>query len=420
MTAPRTYLAPPTADTEQLRAAFKPVFDKIAEGSAERERGRVFPREQVRWLIDARFAALRIPVGRGGFGASLRQVFGLLADLGAADANVAHVWRNHLAFVEDRLDAPVSPAGDRWIERLLAGEFVGGGWTEADNGTLDNIKTHLVKTDGQWEITGRKFYATGSLYADWLDVLGAGPDGTPLTALVRVDQPGVELIDDWQGFGQRTTASGSANYTGARIEDENVIPLAERSPSLAPFYQLAMLAVLAGITSAALRDGIAALRARKRNYRHALTPVPVEDPQLLAVLGRISALSFGAHAALGAASSRLDRVAAARIAGANPAAVSDLLIEASVATSQAQVVIIDAALEAATIVFDALGASGTYESLRLDRHWRNARTLASHNPRVYKERIIGDWLVNGADPVAAAAGARRPAGGEVPANVQGS
>ena len=34
MTAPRTYLAPPTADTEQLRAAFKPVFDKITEGSA--------------------------------------------------------------------------------------------------------------------------------------------------------------------------------------------------------------------------------------------------------------------------------------------------------------------------------------------------------------------------------------------------
>jgi alkylation response protein AidB-like acyl-CoA dehydrogenase len=90
----------------------------------------------------------------------------------------------------------------------------------------------------------------------------------------------------------------------------------------------------------------------------------------------------------------------------------------------AQIVIIDAALEATTIVFDALGASGTHENLRLDRHWRNARTLASHNPRIYKERIIGDWAVNGANPIAAAglpAGPGATAGtAAAPANVQGS
>lgn len=412
MTAHSTYLTPPTADTGHLRATFQPVFDKIAQGSAEREQGRIFTRDQVRALIDAGFATLRIPAGRGGFGASLRQVLELLALLGAADANVGHIWRNHLAFVEDRLSAPASPANDRWIERLLAGEFVGGGWTEADNGTFDNIKTRITRAGDHWEITGRKFYPTGSLYADWLDVLGLGPDGAPLTALVRVDQPGVELIDDWPGFGQRTTASGSANYSQARIDEGDLIPLAERNPSLASFYQIAMLAVLAGIVSAALRDGIAALRARKRNYRHALATVPTDDPQLLQVLGRISALSFGAHAALDRAAAALDLVADARIADAGAAALEDLLIRASIATSQAQIVIIDAALEATTIVFDALGASGTYETLRLDRHWRNARTLASHNPRIYKERIIGDWLVNGANPVTATSGfAAKPGAG---------
>ena len=75
----------------------------------------------------------------------------------------------------------------------------------------------------------------------------------------------------------------------------------------------------------------------------------------LQVLGRISALSFGAHAALDRASSGLDRFAAARIAGEGKAALQDLLIKADIATSQAQIVIIDAALEATTIVFDALG-----------------------------------------------------------------
>jgi hypothetical protein len=37
--------------------------------------------------------------------------------------------------------------------------------------------------------------------------------------------------------------------------------------------------------------------------------------------------------------------------------------------------------------------------VHLDRHWRNARTLASHNPVVYKPRIVGDFLVNGTAPV---------------------
>ena len=422
------FLAPPTADTDELSAKFQPVFDRIAEGNVERERDRVFPHDQVRWLIEAGFARLRIPVERGGLGASLQQTFGLLADLGAADANVSHVWRNHLAFVEDRLNASRTPGNERWLGRLLAGEFVGGGWTEANNGTLDDIKTHLSQTDGRWEITGAKFYATGSLYADWLDVLGAGPDGTPLTALVRVNQPGVQLTDDWPGFGQRTTASGSASYDHAEVDPDGLIPLAERNPYLGPFYQIAMLAVLAGIAAATLHDGIAALRQRKRNYRHALAKVPTDDPQLLQVLGRVSALSFGARAALDHASSSLDRVVATRIAG-DDSVLRDRLIEANIASSQAQIVIIDAALEAATIVFDALGASGVSDVLGIDRHWRNARTLASHNPRIYKERLIGDWLVNGADPIAAQAGRSAGSGGTPVAgaptppaavNVQGS
>lgn len=45
------------------------------------------------------------------------------------------------------------------------------------------------------------------------------------------------------------------------------------------------------------------------------------------------------------------------------------------------------------------GASAVSEELGLDRHWRNASTLASHNPVVSKARILGDWLINGKDPV---------------------
>ncbi|MBB2741780.1 UNVERIFIED_ORG: alkylation response protein AidB-like acyl-CoA dehydrogenase [Microbispora rosea subsp. rosea] len=386
-----------TADIEELRERFRPVFEKIAEGNLEREKGRIFPHEQVRWLIDARFGAVRIPRELGGFGASLWQAFDLLRELGAADPNVAHVWRNHLAFVEDRLNAPRSTATDTWIERFLNGEFVGGGWTEANNGTYANIQTKLVPEGDHWLLTGAKYYATGSLYADWLDVLAVNPDGVPTTALVKADQPGVSLVDDWRGFGQKTTASGSANYSRARVDGDHLFPATDRFAYQGLFYQTALLAILAGITEATLRDGIAALKARKRNYGHGLAQNAGDDPQLLQVVGKVSADAFGAQAALSASTPTLDEIAHARIAG-DEEAVKRALLDGHVATTRAQLVIIDAALRATTVVFDALGSSGVSEDLLLDRHWRNARTLASHNPRVYKERILGDWHVNDADP----------------------
>src|ERR1035441_3414395 len=182
MSTTATYLKVPTARLDDLRARFRPLFGRVAEGNLERESSRAFPHEQVRWLIDAGLGVVRIPEEHGGLGASLEQTFVLLADLGEADANVSHIWRNHLAFVEDRLNAPVTDGNDTWIKRFLAGAFVGGGWTEAHNGTLANIATTVSTEDDHWVVSGAKFYATGSLYADWLDVIGRGDDGDLWTA----------------------------------------------------------------------------------------------------------------------------------------------------------------------------------------------------------------------------------------------
>jgi alkylation response protein AidB-like acyl-CoA dehydrogenase len=400
MTSLATYLRGPTASTHKLRARFGPLFEGIAEGNVERERSRTFPHEQVRLLNDAGFGTVRIPEEHGGLGASLEQTFALLADLGEADANVSHIWRNHLAFVEDRLNARVSDTNDTWIKRLLTGAFIGGGWTEANNGTLANIATTITAEGDHWAVSGAKFYATGSLYADWLDVIGRGDDGELWTAVVRADAEGVTLVDDWKGFGQRTTASGSARYDRVRAERGDVFPVAERFSYQPHFYQFAMLAVLTGIARAALRDGSAALKRRGRNYPQGLAETPSDDPQLLQVIGQVSADVFAAQAALEKAARSLDHIVAGKLdSDLDAQSGRQRLIDADVAVTQSQLVIIAAALQATTTVFDALGASGVSEDLLLDRHWRNARTLASHNPRVYKARIVGDWLINGKDPV---------------------
>lgn len=396
--APLSYLRPATADEEILVARFQPIFDRIAEGNVERERNRTFPFDQVQWLKDADFALLRVPQEFGGWGASLEQTFFLLSLLAEADANVAHVWRNHLAFVEDRLNARPSPANDRWFGRFRDREFVGGGWTEANNGTYAAIKTVVTREDDHYKVSGAKFYATGSLYADWLDVIGKGEDGALITTLVSRHQPGVVLNDDWPGFGQRTTASGSATYQDAIAHEGDVFPASERVVYQGHFYQTAILAVLAGITRAILRDGVKALKKRGRNYPQGLNEVAALDPQMLQVIGEISVRAFSAEAALRRAAGSLDLIAAAHAAG-DVTSRDSRALAGEVAVAQAQLSIIGDVLHAATHVFDALGASATSEETALDRHWRNARTLASHNPVAYKARILGDYLVNDVAPV---------------------
>lgn len=397
----------PAPQIEALRAHYRPILDTIAEGNLAREQARAFGYDQVRLLIDAGFSRLRIPVEDGGDGATLQQVFLLLADLAEADPNVAHVFRNHLAFVEDRLYNSPSVDSQVWLERFRRGDFVGGGWTEANSDSFTNVATRITTDGTTTRISGAKFYATGSLYANWLDVIGLDDDGHLVTALVARDQEGVTLIDDWSGFGQQTTASGSARYADAVVDPHGIFPVQDRFPYQGLFYQTALLSVLVGIGRAAFRDATAALRRRKRNYPLGLDPLPARDALLQQQIGHLAAKVFQASAALEVQAATLDVIADAR-ARRDDAGQAAALEAATIRTHEAQSVIVDTVLEITTTAFDALGASATAVPLGLDRHWRNARTLSSHNPRVFKERVVGDFYVNGTPPPAGLPNAAGP------------
>ncbi|BDZ51309.1 acyl-CoA dehydrogenase [Frondihabitans sucicola] len=383
---------PGDARYHELAALFRPIFARIGEDALRRERDGVLGREQLRWLTDAGFARLRTPVALGGFGARLSDLFLLLAELATVDVNLAHIWRNHFSFVEDRVHAGDDPRSAVWLERLGRGEIIGGGWSESGALTQSTIETTITPVDGGWSVDGVKYYSTGSVYATWFTVLAVDPEGTKVIALVRADQPGVEIGDDWDGFGQKLTGSGSVTYRAARVALDDAIPYESRYTYQSQYYQSVLHSLLVGIGRALLRDGVAALRARRRSHDNGTRAEASADPQILEVIGRVSALSFAAESALAQSALQVDRYVDSG---------SDADRQASwLAVAQAQSIITDAVLESATIVFDALGASGTSETIALDRHWRNARTLSSHNPRIFKLRLAGDALVNDADPTA--------------------
>lgn len=387
----------------QLKARFAPFFEQIAAGAAERDRTGELPYQAVSDLAAAGFGAVRVPESHGGAGATLPELFELFVDLAAADSNIAQALRAHFAFVEDRLVAEPGPGRDKWLARFAAGELVGNSWTEVGAVKVGEVITK-VSPDGEggFRINGTKYYSTGSIFADWLDTYAERTDtGKRVIAAVNRHQPGVELADDWDGFGQRTTGTGTSIFTDAIVSEEDLVDFDTRFKYQTAFYQQVLLAVLAGSAKAAERDFAADLKARKRTFSHAAANVAAEDPQLLQVIGEVSAAAFAAAATVERVSQALQgayETALALHQGAISVDEDEAANDAAeLASAQAQVVLTPLVLNAITHAFDALAASATSVSKNLDRHWRNARTAGNHNPWVFKARLIGDLAVNGTE-----------------------
>ena len=385
-------------DYETLAERFRPIFRQIGAGTVEREKARELPYEPIVWLKQAGFGAVRVPVEFGGGGASVGQLFQLLIELAEVDSNIPQSLRGHFAFVEDRLNAPQSAERDSWFARFVAGELVGNAWSEVGAVKLGDVITKVTPDNEGYLLSGTKFYSTGSIFADWSDGYAQRSDnGADVIAVTRARQPGVLHSDDWDGFGQRTTGSGTSTYDNVPVPATHVIPFEQRFKYQTAFYQLVLLAVLSGIGRAIERDVSREILDRKRIYSTGNADSVSADAQIQQVVGQISAQVYACEAATLRSAEPLQRAYVARF-GNDVHAEKDANIAAEIETAKAQVIVSELILRAATDLFNALGASGVSVNRVLDRHWRNARTVASHNPLIYKARIIGDWRINGTEP----------------------
>jgi alkylation response protein AidB-like acyl-CoA dehydrogenase len=389
----------------RLTQLFAPVYERIAAGAVDREGDRRLPFEQVEWLREAGFGRLRVPEELGGLGATFRELVEQLVELGRADSNLPQLLRGHVGFVESRLVHPDPVARERWLRVVADGALVGNAQSEQRSASFWENATRLTPDPlGEgWRLDGEKFYSTGSLFADWILTAATVDADTSATVLVRADAHGVTRVDDWDGFGQRLTGSGTTRFAGVHVPDADVEPYPNgqlAGTTLLAVYQLVHLATLAGIGRAAVADTVRFVGQRSRNLLNPAHPEPGDDPLVQQVVGRLAGASFAADAVTLAAADVVDEVHRRQLEGTATAADFD---RADVAAFSAQGQVIDLVLGLVTQLFEVGGASAVRERHRLDRHWRNARTLASHNPAIYRDRTVGDFVLNGTSPSAALA-----------------
>ncbi|ORA39290.1 acyl-CoA dehydrogenase family protein [Mycobacterium aquaticum] len=377
------------------------VLQAAAKGSAERDLTHEHPYELVQQLADAGFGRLRITQEYGGFDVDLPTLFALLAEAGQADSNLPQIWRGHFTTTEILRRETDAEVRRHWSKAIAAGIVFGNAQSEPaalvrgadDPSGWGALTTHIRRdSDGRRVVSGTKFYSTGARFADYIRTAALDEDGNRVFAVLSANHTGVAHIDDWDGVGQRQTGSGTTIFEEVPVEPHGDIGRdVSALRGLDSFVQIVHLANLAGIARSIVAETVDIVRARTRTGQHALTQDAASDPEVLAVVGTLYARRLTAETLL--------RHAAENLELAHHSGRETDYAEAYVETSAAQLGVIDAVLDAATIAFNAGGSSTVRTRVHLDRHWRNARTLASHNPIIYKPRVIGDYLVNDSRPV---------------------
>jgi SfnB family sulfur acquisition oxidoreductase len=366
---------------------------RIAPGAAERDRERRLPFEEVEQYSATGLWALNVPRAYGGPGAScatLGAVFGIVAE---ADPSIAQIPKNHF-YALDILALTGSEAQKAFFfQEVLAGKRIGQAASERGTKHAMDIKTRLTRTAGGLRLNGRKFYTTGVMFAHWIAVNAIDDDGRFVQVFVPRDNPGVEVIDDWTGFGQKTTASGTTELRDVPVDPDHVVSLqgAYEKPTLAgPVSQFLHAWIDAGMARAAIEEAIAFVNTRTRPWPDSGFERASEDPYIIQAIGDLKIRLFATEAALDRAAMRLD------LTSEQP--TEEEVAAASVDVACAKVLTTELAILAANKLFELSGASSTSEGFNLDRHWRNARTHTLHDPVRWKYNIVGDYFLNSVHP----------------------
>ncbi|MQB40994.1 acyl-CoA dehydrogenase family protein [Rhizobium sp. ICMP 5592] len=384
-------------DLAALLAKVPELAAEIAKEAARRDLERELPFEAFRLFREAGLGTLRIPVDLGGPGGSVVDYIEMIMAIGAADSNVAHALRSHFNFTEGLLLNPNTALDRTQLGRVLSGKLFGGAHTEQGTKRPGEVTARLTKSGDNYRLNGRKWYATGTAFSDFASFSARNEEDQLVGVLLPVDRKGITILDDWDGMGQRLTASG-----GVLLEDVEVLPHEISTRGLntlvgrhaSTLRQLHLAASMAGAVRGVLAEGTDYVRRQARSTAHSAAETANTDPFVQKILGEIAAGSFAVDTLIRESARALDRTVAAFSEG-DPEKLEAALIESALTTARTQIVTSQLALAAATNVFELGGGSATSRHLNLDRHWRNIRTVLNHNPLLHKARVVGDYYING-------------------------
>ena len=379
-------------------AAAREYAASIADGVIGRDRSGAVPVAELAALDASGLLAITVPREHGGPDLPATVLAEVVRVIAAVDPAIAQIPQSHFLFADVLAVWGTRSQQRRLFSDVLGGARLGGGLAERGGRHAQDLKTRLSGRGPAPRLQGRKYYCTGAITARWIGVSALDDEEHLVLAFVERGSPGLTIDEDWDVMGQRATVSGTMTLDDVRVDPALVIPY-ERAfqvpQQLGARAQLVHVAIQVGIAGGALRDAADFVRTRARPFfeaaRGGWAERASDDPHTIGRFGRLATRVRAAEALLASAAATLDEVTR------RPRDVGEAA-RGSVAVAQAKAFGSEVAAEVASDMFSLSGASATDERYDLSRHWRNARTHASHDPVDWKYHHVGNYLLNNVPP----------------------
>lgn len=380
-------------DNEALEAAHA-LAAVAREHAAKRDQQRKLPWSLIEAFTQSGLGSISIPREFGGPQVSYVTLAEVFAIISAADPALGQIPQNQVGILNLILNTATQAQKEQLFGSVLQGWRIGNAGPERGSKNTLDLKARITADGDAFVINGQKFYSTGALFAHWIAVKALNEAGKQVIAFVQRATPGLRVVDDWSGFGQRTTASGTVLLNNVRVDADLVVDnwRLNESPNIqGAVSQLIQAAIDLGIAREAIADTVRFVRERSRPWIDAKVERNSDDPYVIADIGKLSIELHAAEALLRKAGRVLDEVSASPV-DAQAAA------RASIAVAEAKVLSTELSLSASEKLFELSGSRATLAEFNLDRHWRNARVHTLHDPVRWKYHAIGAYRLNGTLP----------------------
>ncbi|CAM9237788.1 SfnB family sulfur acquisition oxidoreductase [Acinetobacter bereziniae] len=377
-------------DQQAINAAYQVADFALVERNI-RDQQRILPVDVIQKLSHKGLGGIRIAKKYGGAQVSNKTLAHVFRILSKADASVGQIPQNQFGLL-NAIENIASESQKQFIyAEILKGKRLANGGPERNSKDTKTIETRLDQVNGQYILNGEKFYSTGSSFADWLAIRAIHPLGHTVLTIINAQAQGVEIANDWDGFGQRTTASGTVRLKNVVVSPELIMdekPLADASKYRGAYSQLIQVAIDVGIAEAAFADTLSAIH-KARPIVDANVEKASFEAYTLQEVGKLNILLDAAILLLDEAAEYLDQLDAQDIVTPEQAS------KASIVVAEAKVYANDAALQISEKLLELGGSRSSLSIHNLDQHWRNARVHTLHDPVRWKLHAIGNYYLNG-------------------------
>jgi SfnB family sulfur acquisition oxidoreductase len=377
-------------DQQAINAAYQVADFALVERNI-RDQQRILPVDVIQQFSLKGLGAIRIAKKYGGAQVSNKTLTHVFRILSKADASVGQIPQNQFGLL-NAIENIASESQKQFIyAEILKGKRLSNGGPERNSKDTKTIETRLDQVNGQYVLNGEKFYSTGSSFADWLAIRAIHPLGHTVLTIINAQAQGVEIANDWDGFGQRTTASGTVRLKNVVVSPELIMdekPLADASKYRGAYSQLIQVAIDVGIAEAAFADTLSAIH-KARPIVDANVEKASFEAYTLQEVGKLNILLDAAILLLDEAAEYLDQL------DAQTTVTPEQASKASIIVAEAKVYANDAALQISEKLLELGGSRSSLSTHNLDQHWRNARVHTLHDPVRWKLHAIGNYYLNG-------------------------